>query len=721
MNDRWFEITGLSEQQTLENKGALVAMHPDDRDNVGRWWADALATAQPAEIEYRLRTVTGDYRWHLARVVAARDESGNITRWVAAAFDIHDRRGVEDALRAAERRFETFFNLSSQPMAITRQSDGAFVNANAAFTDLTGFPRADVGGQTPAQLGMLDGAARIGAVGASTGGLGRHTELALRRNDGRRLSLVLSNADIEIDGVRCFVNAFTDLTQRRAMEDALRLSEADARARADELAVLMDAVPAAVMIAHDPECREVSGNRMAHEALTDIETEEGVPLDRLLLERAARGEELRNLEQELRSDDGQVMHLFGNAVALRDRDGAPRGAIVAFLDVTRLKQAEEALRRADRRKDEFLALLSHELRNPLTPILMSARLLERRVDAESRHDLDVIVRQVKHVARLVDDLLDVSRVARSAVTLSRTRIELASFAGRAVAATAPLFEERGHRLEIMVPAEGLEVEGDEVRLTQIVDNLLSNAARYTPPGGVVRMSGAREGESVVLSVRDAGIGIDPAMLPELFEIFVQGPRGSDRADGGLGIGLSLVKALTELHGGSVTAHSDGPGWGSTFTIRLPAAPPPGVAAPVLDVAPPPLAAASSKTRVLVVDDHRDVVDGLSRWLETYGCEVQAALTPAQALVIAETFQPHIAILDLGLPVMDGYTLAETLRARLGDAVPVLVALSGYSQPQDRERSSEAGFALHLSKPVDVDQLADALANVDVLRTRSPVG
>jgi CheY-like chemotaxis protein len=182
-----------------------------------------------------------------------------------------------------------------------------------------------------------------------------------------------------------------------------------------------------------------------------------------------------------------------------------------------------------------------------------------------------------------------------------------------------------------------------------------------------------------------------------------------------------VKALTELHGGSVTAHSDGPGWGSTFTIRLPAAPPPSVAPPVQDIGPPPVTNESSRTRVLVVDDHRDVVDGLSRWLETYGCEVQAALTPAHALVLAETFQPNIAILDLGLPVMDGYALAEALRKRLGDAAPVLVALSGYSQPQDRERSRDAGFALHLSKPVDVDQLADALANVEVLRTRSGAG
>ena len=348
-------------------------------------------------------------------------------------------------------------------------------------------------------------------------------------------------------------------------------------------------------------------------------------------------------------------------------------------------------------------------------------MLERRVDAESRHDLDVIVRQVNHVVRLVDDLLDVSRVARGAVTLSRTRIEPAVFTRHAVEATAPLFEERGHRLEIMVPEDGLAVEGDEVRLTQIVDNLLSNAARYTPPGGSVRLSAARDGDEIVISVRDTGIGFDPTLLPDLFEVFVQGPRGSDRADGGLGIGLSLVKALTELHGGSITAHSDGPGWGSLFTIRLPAAPLPTASLPAEKVTPPADGSETSSLRVLIVDDHRDIVDGLSRLLAAAGYDIRAALNPADAIALAESFRPRVAILDIGLPVMDGYALGAALRERLGDETPQLIALSGYNQPDDRRRSEDAGFMLHLAKPIDVDQLTDALANLDPNGSRAPNG
>ena len=340
---------------------------------------------------------------------------------------------------------------------------------------------------------------------------------------------VLAISPVKLGEERCFVSVLTDMTDRQAVEDALRNSEAQARARADDLAALMDAVPAAVWISHDPDCHEIRGNRAGHEVLripmggnlsktaTDpaatrhfsvfIDDAE-IRADQLPLQRAARGEEFRNYEEELRFDDGRVTHLFGNVVPLRDPDGTPRGAIGAFLDVTRMKEVEDALRLADHRKDEFLALLSHELRNPLTPILTAARLLELHSDPECRQEIEVITRQVKHLVRLVDDLLDMSRVSRGAVTITKARLGLRDVVTRAAAATAPLFEEHGHRLEISV-AEGLDIEGDEVRLTQVVDNLLSNAARYTPPGGTVAVVAARDGDSVALRVRDTGIGIDP--------------------------------------------------------------------------------------------------------------------------------------------------------------------------------------------------------------------
>jgi signal transduction histidine kinase/ActR/RegA family two-component response regulator len=445
-----------------------------------------------------------------------------------------------------------------------------------------------------------------------------------------------------------------------------------------------------------------------------------VPPDQLPLQRAARGEEFRNYEEELRFDDGTATHLFGNIVPLRDPDGAPRGAIGALLDVTRLKAVEEALRRADRRKDEFLALLSHELRNPLTPILTSARLLERRADdLETRRDIDVIIRQVKHLVRLVDDLLDMSRVSRGMVTLTKTRLDAADVVARAAEATAPLFKERGHHLEISVPRGRLEIDGDEVRLTQVVDNLLSNAARYTPPGGNVIVTGTREEDWMVLSVRDSGVGIDPTLLSDLFDVFVQGARGPDRAPGGLGLGLSLVRHLTELHGGTVRAHSDGSGRGSEFIVRLPlAAPPADGRAAAKERGSAVEEPVVRKARVLVVDDHRDVVHSLARLLSIIGYEVRAALSPKEALAVAADFRPQIAILDLGLPEMDGYALARELRSQLRESPPVLIALSGYSQADDKRRSEGSGFVFHFVKPLDIDTLSGTLDKL-VLEAATP--
>jgi PAS domain S-box-containing protein len=585
VNDRWFELTGLTEEQTLNDKGALEAVHPDDREELGRRWRQALETSSPAEIEYRIRNRQGEYRWHLGRSSPVYDAQGNVLRWLAAAIDIHDRRAVEDALRASERRFETVFDLSPQPLAITRASDGRFVAVNDALASLLGFTREELVGKTSVELGMWSAEERAAFIASTGGGARPSVEMSKRRKDGRVIRVVLSSARSEIDGVPCLVNAATDVTAQRA--------------------------------------------------------------------------------------------------------------------------SEEALRRADRLKDEFLALLSHELRNPLTPILTSARLLERQVDAEGRQDVDVIVRQVKHLVRLVDDLLDISRVARGAVTLSKTRLDLGTVVSRAVQETSPLFEKRSHRLEVSIPATGLEVEGDAVRLTQVVDNLLTNAARYTPPGGVVTVTGAREDDSVVLRVRDTGVGIDAALLPDLFDTFTQGTRGPDRTEGGLGIGLSLVRTLTELHGGTATVHSDGPGKGSEFSIRLPSAAPSSATGSVLsDSAKHD--ATSPTARVLLVDDHNDVVEGLSRLLSVLGYDVRAAQNPIDALELAEAFRPQIAILDIGLPTMDGYALARELRARLSDAPPTLIALSGYGQPQDRHRSDASGFAVHLVKPVDVDELVAAL-------------
>jgi len=400
--------------------------------------------------------------------------------------------------------------------------------------------------------------------------------------------------------------------------------------------------------------------------------------------------------------------------AVRDRDGRLIGYSKVTRDLTDRMRAEEeraarlAAEQASRAKDEFLAMLGHELRNPLAPIVTALQLMKLRGDRGSTREQEVIERQVAHMVHLVDDLLDVSRIASGKFELRRRRFDLRDAVGKAIEIACPLLEQRQHRFELDVPRRRLVVDGDEARLTQVLSHLINNAAKYTEPGGEIRVAVRLEGEEIEIDVSDTGIGIEPAMLPRVFELFVQGSQGADRPAGGLGLGLTLVRTLVDMHGGTVEARSPGIGRGSTFTIRLPCAESGPVGPGEDPVAPAPRARTRRGRRVLLVDDNEDALMLLAEAIEAAGHEVATALDAVEALRVIERFTPEVAVLDIGLPVMDGYELADKMRAEMGGRAPRLLALTGYGSERDRARTREAGFEAHFVKPVDVRRLIECI-------------
>ena len=378
----------------------------------------------------------------------------------------------------------------------------------------------------------------------------------------------------------------------------------------------------------------------------------------------------------------------------------------------RLSEAVERAQDADRRKDEFLAILGHELRNPLAPIVTALDLMAMSNKGGFEREREVIRRQAEHLIRLVDDLLDISRVTREKLQLKREPLELWSVISHAIEVASPLFEQRHHRLVVDVARSGMRVEADAIRLSQVFANLLANAAKYTNPGGQVAIRARHVGGRYEISVEDNGNGINQNLLPHIFEPFVQSDRTIDRAAGGLGLGLALVKSLTTLHGGTVTAHSDGPGKGSRFVVTLPPlmrarseCDDERITQPIAAMEPP-------SCRVLVVDDNADAADTLADVLRGVGYDVAVAHDAPQALDLAAKFLPSIALLDIGLPVMDGYELARHLREQLIKP-PRLVAVSGYGHDADLARSRAAGFEVHLGKPVSMDVLVNVLGSLPI--------
>jgi two-component system, chemotaxis family, CheB/CheR fusion protein len=442
-----------------------------------------------------------------------------------------------------------------------------------------------------------------------------------------------------------------------------------------------------------------------------------IPPERLseeehILATLQRGERIEHFETTRLTKDGGCVEVSLTVSPVRDAAGAIIGASKIARDITTRKRAERllqesaaALREVDRRKDEFLALLGHELRNPLAPIHNAAELLARILPEDSRAlvAVEMIRRQAAQLTRLVDDLLDIGRITQGRIRLRREPVELASVISQAFETIEPQLRQKRHQVSVISSYEPLHVSGDFARLVQCVANILSNAVKYTDAEGEIQVRTRAEDASAVIEISDNGLGIPPELLPRVFDIFVQGEGSIERAQGGLGVGLAIVKRLVEHHGGTVSGRSPGPGRGSTFEIRLPRLARAQVpAAPAAGAAPAP-------RRVLVVDDNSDAASSLAMLLGFRGHDTRVACSGREALEHVESFRPEVVLLDIGLPETSGYELALRLRAAPQLQGLRLIALTGYGQPEDQQRALAAGFDGHLVKPVSLAALERALA------------
>jgi PAS domain S-box-containing protein len=645
-------------------------------------------------------------------------------RALALHGEIARRKQVESELRVAERRLADF--LENAPIPIhSVGSDGRIQWANKAELDLLGYasdeyighPIAEFHVDRPVIEDILARMARHETL--------REEPLRLRCKDGSiRHVLVDSNAVVD-DGklvqTRCFSRDVTD--RIRAAQDSQLLRDLQEQHRAQKqlresetrMRLLLDSIRDYAVFMLDstghvrtwnPGAEKIKGYTLAEIVgrhfsifypVADVE--------------AGKCEyELRIASQTGRFEDEgwrvrkDGSRFWANVIisAVRAADGQLLGFAKVTRDLTERRRAEDeraalaASEKANRDKDEFLAMLGHELRNPLAPIVTALQLMRLRGDVGSSKGQMVIERQVKHMVRLVDDLLDVSRIKQGKIELKRRIFELAEAVAGAIETASPLLEQRRHELFVDVPREGMRIHGDATRISQVITNLITNAAKYTDVEGKIGISAWRDGHEVVLQVKDNGVGIPADLLPRIFDVFVQGPRSSDRSQGGLGIGLGLVRSLVQMHGGSVAALSDGPGQGSAFVVRLP-----GTRMAEVETSAPAPAIVRSATprRVLVVDDNVDAAALLAELCSTMGHEVRVAHDGPQALAALHDFTPEIAVVDIGLPVIDGYELARRMRDQLGPSCR-LIALTGYGQEHDRRRSAEAGFEAHLVKPVD---------------------
>jgi PAS domain S-box-containing protein len=708
-SDQMYRIFGEEPQAFAPSFGGFMArVHPDDVPRLDGVFNDAVARGVPFCLEHQIVTRQGGGRLVLAQVEIELAAGGRVARILGTVSDITERKQAE-ATRARLAAIVEF----SQDAIIGKNLDGTVTSWNRGAEKLFGYAAEEIIGRPFAcvvpsermeeEMGILARLRRGEAV--------EHFETERLRKDGTIVPVAITVSPVrDQDGRVIGVSKIArDISERKRVEEERNAYIALVKTSADFIGMCdNDFVP---FFVNEAGLRLV-GLDSLEEARRKTVKEFFFPEDQPFIEgeffakvlREGRGE----VEIRFRHfKTGEALWMIYNVFILRDLSGESIGFATVSRDITARKQAQDALaqqasrlREADRHKDEFLAMLAHELRNPLTPIMIAVQMLEKRGGEDPalvRWAGDTVRHQCEHLTQLVNQLLDVSRVSRGKITLSKSLLDLGELVGRAVEAARPMVEQSRHTLELSLQHEPLLVDGDAIRLEQVLGNLLNNAAKYTPEGGRISVRLSREGAAALLRVKDNGVGMSAAMLPKVFDLFTQAERTLDRSQGGLGIGLALVKNLVELHGGSVSAASPGAGQGSEFAVRL------------------PLSAASSggvpARCVLVVEDNEFVLASLSVLLKTLGHEVHVARNGQEALDIAGWVPLDLALIDIGLPGLNGYEVVRRLRKDFPPGTLTLVAMTGYNQEEDRQNSKNAGFDIHLAKPFDPAELEKILADL----------
>lgn len=771
-NDRWYEYIGCSAHECLGEEW-LKFLHPEDRERTFERWQESVSEAAPYEIEYRFRSAEGEYRWFLGRGLPVMDEHGAIGRWFGTCTDINEIKLYREQLTASEDFLRSSLDaLSSHIAVLDEEGTILTVNrAWVQFAQANGWtmPHYGVGsnyihicgtsteGEQPrSEAGTLIRRVLSGEMNQGELEYSCHSPdeqrwflmRVTRFHRGNLVRVVVSHENVS-DRVKAALEANLRTEQlRSAAELALQINAAE-----DAEGILMTLTHGArrLIKAHyaatcemsdEDDCVDCNRQSLSPQISEELPTDLVENLARRAnIACAQRGAAL--LDSESLQDDVAWQQLSvlepkafgaGGMIAVRFPGGSDHSRTMLYLagkkrnlDFTAddeavlvqlaqlaavaIQKTHLATEREERnkRKDEFLATLAHELRNPLTSLYSAAQLLELEADKPDnvRDYAAITQRQCEQLSRLIDDLLDVSRIATGKLQLKREIFAVQDAVATALDMSQPLIVSANHQLVTDICAEPLSIEGDRARVAQIIANLLVNAAKYTPAGGQLAFAVQRGDEAVKITVRDNGIGIAPEMLPHVFELFSQADTSNTRAQGGLGIGLTLVRTLVDMHGGHITATSAGLGQGAEFTVTLPLT---SATAAVESIPPQPASTNGRSARVLIVDDNRAAVYLLEKLLTRLGQTVAVANDGEEAIALAPEFQPDIVFSDIAMPGMSGYELLPHLVEALAPQRPYFVALTGYGQELDRTRSEDAGFDRHLVKPISIETLRELIAN-----------